>query len=346
MWIRQISNYIISSELWPSKNSKKKKKEERRKKKEERRERDKWRRHRIDGERKESAREEREREREESMQRMKTGRKVGNARPCARVVRGVTVRPAGVRSQATQVPRRGGSTSSNVARVSQGFALRAASSDLEENVSTTSIIEDLKNAAMHLHTKDQAASGGQEAKKRPEFKPTREGYLRYLEDSRIIFSTLEDIVKDNAKLSKLRENGLERAGALDTDIALLSGMGVEPAGYEGDASPGAEYAKYLKDLSEENLPGFICHYYNTYFAHTAGGRMIGKAVSDRILDGRKLDFYHNYPQPVKKLSKPVKDSLEDIALEWSDEEKSKCVDETGKAFKYAGLVMRQMVISE
>merc|ERR1711904_197867 len=195
-------------------------------------ERDKWRRHRIDGERKESAREEREREKEESMQRMKTGRKVGNARPCARVVRGVTVRPAGVRSQATQVPRRGGSTSSNVARVSQGFALRAASSDLEENV------------------------------------------------------------KDNAKLSKLRENGLERAGALDTDIALLSGMGVEPAGYEGDASPGAEYAKYLKDLSEENLPGFICHYYNTYFAHTAGGRMIGKAVSDRILDGRKLDFYH------------------------------------------------------
>ena len=337
----------------PSKNSKKKKKEEGRKKKEEKETTgdaiESTAKEKREREKREREREEREREREkreESMQRMKTGRKVGNARPCARVVRGVTVRPAGVRSQATQVPRRGGSTSSNVARVSQGFALRAASSDLEENVSTTSIIEDLKNAAMHLHTKDQAASGGQEAKKRPEFKPTREGYLRYLEDSRIIFSTLEDIVKDNAKLSKLRENGLERAGALDTDIALLSGMGVEPAGYEGDASPGAEYAKYLKDLSEENLPGFICHYYNTYFAHTAGGRMIGKAVSDRILDGRKLDFYHNYPQPVKKLSKPVKDSLEDIALEWSDEEKSKCVDETGKAFKYAGLVMRQMVISE
>ena len=31
----------------------------------------------------------------------------------------------------------------------------------------------------------------------------------------------------------------------------------------------------------------------------------------------------------------MKESSEDIALEWSDEEKSKCIDETGKAFKCA-----------
>lgn len=28
-----------------------------------------------------------------------------------------------------------------------------------------------------------------------------------------------------------------------------------------------------------NPPAFICHYYNHYFAHTAGGRMIGAKVS-------------------------------------------------------------------
>jgi len=227
----------------------------------------------------------------------------------------------------------------------------ASRPDLEETGTSSaagevsSIIEDLKSAAMNLHTKDQSASGGQKAKKRPEFKPTLEGYLRYLVDSRAIFSTMEDIVKEKAELSLLLENGLERAGALEKDIAYIESLEVQPVAVEGEASPGSDYSAYLKTLSQENLPGFICHYYNTYFAHTAGGRMIGKAVSDRILDGRKLDFYHDYPEPVSKLSKRVKDSLEDIAREWSEEEKGKCVGETGKAFQYAGQVMRQITMS-
>lgn len=36
---------------------------------------------------------------------------------------------------------------------------------------------------------------------------------------------------------------------------------------------------------------FTCHFYNFYFAHTAGGRMIGKMMSDKLLDGHKLNFY-------------------------------------------------------
>jgi heme oxygenase len=218
----------------------------------------------------------------------------------------------------------------------------------ETSAKSSSILEDLKNAAMHLHTKDQAANGGQEAKKeRPEFVPTREGYLRYLMDSREIFSTLEEIVNANPKLSKLKANGLERTGALDKDIAMLSGMGIQPFGYEeGETSPGTEYVKHLKEMSEKNLPGFMCHYYNTYFAHTAGGRMIGKAVADKILDGAKLDFYHDYPEKnVKKLSAPVKDLIEDIALDWSQEERDQCTGQTPKAFQFAGQVMRQITAS-
>lgn len=42
--------------------------------------------------------------------------------------------------------------------------------------------------------------------------------------------------------------------------------------------PGMTYAKYLKQLAAEDPQSFICHYYNYYFAHTAGGRMIGKKV--------------------------------------------------------------------
>lgn len=267
----------------------------------------------------------------------------GLARACARSTfraphtkGGSSARPYGSRPVRGRTPVDG--------RNHEGvLALRAASSDVASDVSTASILEDLKNAAMNLHTKDQSASGGQEApKKRPEFVPTKEGYLRYLIDSRVVFSTLEDIVRDNETLSKLKDNGLERTSALDKDIAFLSEMDVQPAGYEGESSPGTEYARYLKALSEDNLPGFICHYYNTYFAHTAGGRMIGKAVSNKILDGAKLDFYHAYPKSVSKLMTPVKESLEDIAVDWSEEERKSCVNETGKAFKYAGQVMRQI----
>ncbi len=123
---------------------------------------------------------------------------------------------------------------------------------------------------------------------------------------------------------------------------MLQSEGWEPAGFEGEASPGAEYAAFLRQMSEDNLPGFVCHYYNTYFAHTAGGRMIGKAVADKILDGRKLDFYHDYPGAISKLTTPVKGAIEDLSNSWSEEERGRCVEQTPSAFKYAGMVMRQI----
>jgi heme oxygenase len=42
--------------------------------------------------------------------------------------------------------------------------------------------------------------------------------------------------------------------------------------------PGNTYAALLHKLGKEDPPAFICHYYNFYFAHTAGGRMIGNKV--------------------------------------------------------------------
>ena len=42
--------------------------------------------------------------------------------------------------------------------------------------------------------------------------------------------------------------------------------------------PGATYAKLITELAKTDPPALICHYYNFYFAHTAGGRMIGSKV--------------------------------------------------------------------
>ena len=49
--------------------------------------------------------------------------------------------------------------------------------------------------------------------------------------------------------------------------------------------------RLLRKLSKEDPPAFLCHFYNIYFAHTAGGRMIGTKVASMILESRQLNFY-------------------------------------------------------
>ncbi len=41
---------------------------------------------------------------------------------------------------------------------------------------------------------------------------------------------------------------------------------------------GRSYAAKVLRLAKSDPPAFICHFYNFYFAHTAGGRMIGNKV--------------------------------------------------------------------
>ena len=44
-------------------------------------------------------------------------------------------------------------------------------------------------------------------------------------------------------------------------------------------------------MAGESIPKFMCHYYNHYFAHTAGGRMIGRRMADTLLESTTLKFY-------------------------------------------------------
>lgn len=76
--------------------------------------------------------------------------------------------------------------------------------------------------------------------------------------------------------AEFRNTGLERAESLAKDLGWLKEQGhsiPEPS------SPGLNYSAYVEELSKKDPQAFICHFYNTYFAHSAGGRMIGKKVS-------------------------------------------------------------------
>lgn len=77
--------------------------------------------------------------------------------------------------------------------------------------------------------------------------------------------------------AEFRNTGLERSEKLAKDLEWFKEQGhtiPEPS------SPGVTYACYLEELAEKDPQAFICHFYNIYFAHSAGGRMIGKKVNN------------------------------------------------------------------
>ena len=124
-----------------------------------------------------------------------------------------------------------------------------------------------------------------------QWKPTREGYLRFLAESRAVYAALESAVAADPRYAAFRSTGLERVAALDADIAWFDQeYGLTPGPVAPDG-PGGAYAALLTQLAKDDPPAFICHFYNVYFAHTAGGRMIGVKLADMLLDRRELAFY-------------------------------------------------------
>ena len=97
-------------------------------------------------------------------------------------------------------------------------------------------------------------------------------------------------------LTRFRNNGIERTKELEKDIDWMCTQFSLDKPAVGGA--GSRYANELRNMVTMNdegenvgVPEFVCHYYNYYFAHLAGGRMIGKQMSKMLLDGETLEFY-------------------------------------------------------
>ncbi|KAL5729609.1 heme oxygenase (biliverdin-producing, ferredoxin) [Ranunculus cassubicifolius] len=201
-------------------------------------------------------------------------------------------------------------------------------------------VEEMRFVAMKLHTKDQSKEGEKEADVQPimKWEPSLEGYLRFLVDSKLVYDTLETIVQKASypSYAEFRNTGLERAESLAKDLEWFKEQGhaiPEPS------APGVSYARYLEELSEKDPQAFICHFYNVYFAHTAGGRMIGKKVAEKILNSKELEFY-KWDGELSQLLNNVREKLNTVAQSWSREEKNHCLEETEKSFKHSGEILR------
>jgi len=172
---------------------------------------------------------------------------------------------------------------------------------------------ELRGAAMRLHTRMQAPQEGQaEATQEEEAKepyvPTHADYLQFLVDSQHVYRALEEIVGEHEALAAFRQTGLERTKGLERDISFLMKE------YRLERPPvgafGTKYATLLREMAARTsttgssssggdddqdeasfVPEFMCHFYNFYFAHTAGGRMIGKKMSSLLLNKQTLEFY-------------------------------------------------------
>jgi heme oxygenase (biliverdin-producing, ferredoxin) len=194
---------------------------------------------------------------------------------------------------------------------------------------------ELRGAAMKLHTRSQAPKEGQaEEKKTEPYVTQRADYLQFLVDSQHVYQAMEDVVNSVEELSVFRNTGLERVAPLERDIEFM----VKEYGLEKPAvgKPGLQYAQVIRDLGKpESIPEFMCHYYNFYFAHTAGGRMIGKQMAALLLDKKTLEFY-KWDGDLNEIKSRVKNDIEEMVATWSREEKDRCVGETAAAFQGGG----------
>ncbi|XP_075511499.1 putative inactive heme oxygenase 2, chloroplastic [Primulina tabacum] len=174
------------------------------------------------------------------------------------------------------------------------------------------------------------------------WEPSMEGFLKYLADSKLVFYTIEHIVDESSDVSYVyfRKTGLERSDGLSKDLEWLRLQGnVIPQ----PSYPGTMYAQYLKELSEKSRPLFLSHFYNIYFSHIAGGQVIAKQVSERLLEGRELEFYR-WEGDAEELLRGVREKLNALGEHWSRDEKNRCLRETTKTFRFLGQIVRLIIL--
>lgn len=237
------------------------------------------------------------------------------------------------------------STSTQRSRSSQSYNIHyhaPMTKEAEAEATTSFIATELRGAAMKLHTKMQAPKEGQ-AKEAPKprepYTPTHLDYLKFLVDSQYVYQTFENVLQNDdlqPELTPFLNTGLERAHRLEEDIAFISSEYDVERPEVGDK--GKTYGDLMASIAakgKDGIPEFMCHYYNYYFAHTAGGRMIGKQMAALLLEKKTLEFY-KWDGNVNEIKDTVKSSIEEIAATWSREQKDQCVDATAAAFMGGG----------
>ncbi|KAJ4917093.1 hypothetical protein Rs2_02643 [Raphanus sativus] len=173
--------------------------------------------------------------------------------------------------------------------------------------------------------------------------PSKEGFLNFLVDSKLVFETIERIVDESEDVSYayFRRTGLERCGSLERDLEWF--RTTQELAIPEPSQVGVSYAKYLEEEAKENAALFLTHFYSIYFSHIAGGQVIVRRVSEKLLEGKELEFVR-WEGDAQELLKGVREKLNVLGEHWTRDEKNKCLKETAKAYKYMGQIVRLIVL--
>ena len=152
--------------------------------------------------------------------------------------------------------------------------------------------DELRPCAIKYHSRDQTSQGQLPAQVPfTKWNPTRQDYLHFLVDSLAVYDHIESSVAVHYVLKQIRVPGLERTAALRKDIKWMRRFD-RTLKLPAIGAAGITYITFLQGLLDAgNLPALVCHYYNQYFALSAGGMRIGQFLSGKLLDGKKLHLH-------------------------------------------------------
>ncbi|XP_078444107.1 putative inactive heme oxygenase 2, chloroplastic [Wolffia australiana] len=202
------------------------------------------------------------------------------------------------------------------------------------------IAEEMRFVAMRLQNDEGRAQDG--ADKEESWKPSSDGFLKYLVDSKLVFETLERTVdqSEDVAYAYFRNTGLERANGVANDLDWFRDQGFA---IPNPSSPGMAYASYLNELAETSQSSFLCHFYNVYFAHATGGLEIGKQVSEKLHLSREFELY-KWDDDVFWLLQRTREKLNKLGDHWSRDDKNTCLREVAKCFRYLGQIVRLIIL--
>ncbi|KAJ1481406.1 hypothetical protein T484DRAFT_1954368 [Baffinella frigidus] len=194
----------------------------------------------------------------------------------------------------------------------------------------------MRDAAMALHTFSQAPREGKVRDMTADtvveqWEASQSEFMQFLVDSREVYAAFDEmVVKPENNI--FENSGLERVEAINKDIILINTKWGLPTPAPNQAA--VDYAAFVKTLSPQ---AFVTHFYNFYFAHTAGGMSIGKKVMDGSFEGHMFDFYQWYepsgePANVKALLQTTRNKIDKFADGWTDAQKKESLGHTADTF--------------
>lgn len=168
------------------------------------------------------------------------------------------------------------------------------------------------------------------------------GYVNYLRSLHAVYVALEEVgrsLADNPFVAALHDPALDRAGAIEADIAAWSTGRPEEHLCRGEAA--AAYASRIRETAADPVR-FVAHHYTRYLGDLSGGQAIGR-ILDREFgrEGRGLSLYHFETIPkVKPYKEGYRARLD--ALPLTADQRADVVAEVQTAFAHNQAVFAEL----